>query len=131
MFFQFSTTHHFFSFNCIIFDRPNGKLVRNGSAHTKRTPLAIRTLFPRVVSWFRFNPRTHEGCDYLDLFLLCLPVVSIRAPVWGAMSSVCFDTVYPSKFQSAHLCRVRWQHTVRFARSERSRLHSVHKIDVI
>ena len=52
MFFQFSTTHHFFSFNCIILDRPKGKAVRNISAHTKRAPLAIRTLSPRVVSWF-------------------------------------------------------------------------------
>ena len=54
MFFQFSTTHHFFSFNCIILDRPKGKvaITRNISAHTKRAPLAIRTLSPRVVSWF-------------------------------------------------------------------------------
>ena len=39
-----------------------------------------------------FNPRTHVGCDFVQLNLQCLVTfISIHAPMWGA--TVPFDTV--------------------------------------
>ena len=64
--------------------------------------------------------------SYSDLALVLLwsirSFVSIRAPAGDAI----FDRDALSltqPFQSAHLREMRWQHTVRFARSEHSHLH--------
>lgn len=43
------------------FDKPKEKIVRNVSAHTKRAPLAIRTLSPRVVSWLLPKATIQKG----------------------------------------------------------------------
>ena len=35
-----------------------------------------------------FNPRTHMGCDFVDLLPLVLQIVSIHAPTWGATCNI-------------------------------------------
>ena len=43
--------------------------------------LTVNNCFQSVID---FNPRTHVGCDQVQLFYLCLILISIHAPMWGA-----------------------------------------------
>ena len=49
-----------------------------------------------------FNPRTHEGCDFILLSLHCVSRVSIHAPTRGATSLKCDATTLQLLFQSTH-----------------------------
>ena len=73
-------------------------------------PSAFQSAHPRGV---RFPVVTEivRGCG-----------VSIRAPAGGAIQTAC-EATGQDWFQSAHLREVRWQHIVRFARSERISIH--------
>ena len=54
-----------------------------------------------LLSYIRFNPRTHMGCDWKSTRCQCGRKVSIHAPTWGAT-----EMIHPnkqlSKFQSTH-----------------------------
>ena len=94
----------------LLFQSTHPRGVRREAAHLPLAVLQFQSTHPRGVrppagnsapSLSDFNPRTHVGCDLFHYLLLCLALISIHAPTWGATSKF-MDATSDWKFQSTH-----------------------------